>query len=533
METQEAILSRILRQNAATAYGREHDFGTIRNIGTFQQRVPLVTYDDLWPFIEEAARGKRDVLVPGLPRCFQPTSGSTSATKLIPCTPALHDEFQAGIAPWIYDAFSHHPGMLRGRAYWSISPIVRRDERTEGGIPVGFATDTDYLGSAIQRLAEQVMAVPQQAMEIGDPEGVRYVTLAFLLKARDLGVISIWNPTFLSLLLAPLRRWTPSLARDLERGQLAPPGDISPGLQKQLSRRLGSNRSRAREVERILQEGDREGKTVYERLWPDLAFISCWMHGFARGPAMELKKQFPNVRFVPKGLVATEGLVSFPLEGVEGSTLSLGSHFFEFIQQDKGNGALTAGELKEGERYSVVLTTGGGLYRYRLGDIVQVVGFLHRCPLIEFVGRGDSTCDLYGEKLHEAHVVGILEGAVARLRSPPAFRLLAPEGPGIGDHYTLFLAGDGCPEAGELAKTRLQLDRGLCRNVHYQYCRQLGQLKEADVCWIEGGAQRAFQRYHERRLAEGQKAGDIKSAVLDCRTNWRRTLVADPSITPC
>jgi len=31
-------------------------------------------------------------------------------------------------------------------------------------------------------------------------------------------------------------------------------------------------------------------------------------------------------------------------------------------------------ELERGRLYSVILTTGGGLYRYALGDVVTVVG---------------------------------------------------------------------------------------------------------------------------------------------------------------
>ena len=53
-----------------------------------------------------------------------------------------------------------------------------------------------------------------------------------------------------------------------------------------------------------------------------------------------------------------------------------------------------AHELERGRTYSVVVTTGGGLYRYRLGDLVNVVGFEAGCPLLRFVGREEasSTC---------------------------------------------------------------------------------------------------------------------------------------------
>jgi hypothetical protein len=44
----------------------------------------------------------------------------------------------------------------------------------------------------------------------------------------------------------------------------------------------------------------------------------------------------------------------------------------------------------------VVITTGGGFYRYQLKDIVEVTGFLHPVPTFRFVGKEDNTVDLFG-----------------------------------------------------------------------------------------------------------------------------------------
>ena len=55
---QSAILQRILRENAATAYGRTHDFSAIHSTHEYAQRVPLVDYDALVPWIDRIARGE-------------------------------------------------------------------------------------------------------------------------------------------------------------------------------------------------------------------------------------------------------------------------------------------------------------------------------------------------------------------------------------------------------------------------------------------------------------------------------------------
>ena len=45
--------------------------------------------------------------------------------------------------------------------------------------------------------------------------------------------------------------------------------------------------------------------------------------------------------------------------------------------------------IQRGGTYSVILTTGGGLYRYQLHDLVEVTGFVGRCPLVRFLGKED------------------------------------------------------------------------------------------------------------------------------------------------
>ena len=74
----------------------------------------------------------------------------------------------------------------------------------------------------------------------------------------------------------------------------------------------------------------------------------------------------------------------------------------------------------------MVLTTGGGLYRYRLRDEVEITGFSAECPLLRFLGKADRVVDLVGEKLAESHVRSVLERVFARHRCTATFALLVP-----------------------------------------------------------------------------------------------------------
>src|SRR5262249_22262248 len=120
-------------------------------------------------------------------------------------------------------------------------------------------------------------------------------------------------------------------------------------------------------------------------LWPRLRVISCWADGNSAPAARRLAALFPHATIRAKGLIATEGFVSLPWEECGGAVLAVRSHFLEFLQADAvGRPDATcpqlAHELEPGYAYSVVLTTGGGLYRYHLGDVVAVVGRVRDCP---------------------------------------------------------------------------------------------------------------------------------------------------------
>jgi hypothetical protein len=232
---------------------------------------------------------------------------------------------------------------------------------------------------------------------------------------------------------------------------------------------------------------------------------------------------FPHVRLQGKGLLATEAFVSAPLTGVPegGSALSVNSHFFEFI--DEAGEARLAHQIQRGKTYSVVITTGGGFYRYQLHDVVEVVGHWKQIPCIRFVGKEDHISDWFGEKLEERFVANVLERVFAAHGISPAFAMLAPEDRD-GFHYVLYIESNDCVD--NLAK---DLDDALRANFHYDYCRRLGQLGAVQIVNVRRGA----ERYLHACQARGQKLGNIKSSVLQKTTGWQNGLEKSLPLGEC
>jgi hypothetical protein len=257
-------------------------------------------------------------------------------------------------------------------------------------------------------------------------------TIRYIKNAKKLRLISIWNPTFLLIML--------------EKAKIQP-----------------------------------------QKLFPDLEVISCWADCNSKPPAEKLQKLFPSVYIQPKGLIATEGIMTIPIEGI-GKRLT-NSHFFEF--QDRSGDILLYNQLTIGETYNIILTTQGGFYRYKIGDLVLYKG--NSC--FDFAGKSGNVSDYFGEKLNEDNVKAVIQGE--------GFRLLVPN----GNRYVLYAETDVDTE---------KIEKGLCENFHYNYCRKLGQLQCVEIVKIQNGE----QQYIDNCLRFGMRLGDIKPIYLSNREGW-------------
>ncbi len=466
---QAAWLRARLAKHAASVFGQEHGFDGISDYAEFARRVPLRGWDEFAPWVERVRGGEANVL--GLERVthLAPTSGSSGARKLIPFTAGLQAGFSAAVGAWMNDLVRMHPGLLGGPSYWSVSPLAE-DEDAGGKVPVGFADDAEYLGGVQAWLVRRALAVPAELRNERNMEVFWRRTLTYLLARRDLRMISVWHPSFLELLLAAAeRQW----------------GDVCAGI---------------RDSERVA-ELRRLGPRAWAQWWPRLRVVSCWGDQAAEAGWRELQRKFPGVLVQAKGLLATEAAVTIPWGGEY--PLAVTSHFFEFI--DPAGDVRRAHEVEPGKRYEVVVTNGGGLWRYRLGDVVECTGRMAATPTLRFLGRAGNVSDLCGEKLSEAFVGEVLRGLWSA-GGRPAHAVLRADEAG----YVL--------EISDVAKAGLveRIESALSANPHYALARRLGQL--ACVRVVTTGEHAA----RDTLLNQRGRLGDLKPAVLVGRNGGLR-----------
>jgi hypothetical protein len=169
--------------------------------------------------------------------------------------------------------------------------------------------------------------------------------------------------------------------------------------------------------------------------------------------------------------------------------------FFEFINAD-GEVRLLH-ELYLDEVYEIVITTFGGLFRYRLGDQVKVSGFYKKTPSLEFVGRAGDICDMAGEKLSEWAIRDIFKNAHIDV----GFYLVVPD---LKSHrYILFSEKPAHDQA-------VHLDAILQGVFHYRVARDQGQLQPLE-CRTSPNLRSDYFKWLEKR---NMRRGDIKEKAL-------------------
>jgi len=581
-KTQVKILLEILKTNKNTEYLKnfetESQILNIENekelIEKFQNKIPVVNYEDIKEFVEKEKVGKSNVLLSDKIKLFELTSGSKSDVKYIPYTEKFLKSYMNGVFAWIYNLYQNNKRLFFGSSYWSVSPILKREAVTSGGIRVGIEDDTSYFDKVSAFFLNKLFTVPKEIKNIQNMEDFLLITAVFLLLSENLTMISVWSPSFLMILLDFIEKNHRGICQIVKSEDLGTEffADKNLGnkkyfqiIQKKYRKLWKKNRSKflinyfEKYEKNILSKNDKtqnleiteknneneimaENKNLetksgnkivenfvdYSVIWEKLSLVSCWADSDSYEIFIKLKEKLNpnkkniNLKFQGKGLMSTECIVSFPLENVKnGSVAAYNSFFYEFIQvsDDKleNRSPKLLDELELGERYCVVVTTNAGLYRYNTNDIVEVTGFYHKIPIVKFVGRINNFSDIVGEKLKNSFVEKQVLTTLEENNIKSEFLLFAPvKNETEGIFYTLFLEIKKDGRKFNWKQIENEINSSLCKAFHYEYAYKLGQLGKVRVFLIEKDGLKTYTAEKSKK----QKIGDIKYRLLDKNFGW-------------
>lgn len=512
-DEQAGLLAKILRFGEQTALGRDYGMAGIRRIADFRRQLPIAGYDHFVPYIERVARGEKTAMFPAGETIytFVQTSATTGNPKLFPVNKTWFRYYQRGFDVWGVKAFVDHPEMF-GLPILQLGSIWNQG-RTEGGYNI--AVSSAMIERYQSPFVKQHYALPQEIKQVSNPDARAYLILRFAARGK-VGLMSTVTPSWFLRIADCLRQFGPELVRDLAQGTIDKkfeiPAAVRPRLERMVRRPL---QARARQMEQALE---RRGELWPKDLWrPSL--ISCWLGGTVGHAARRIPELFGDVPMRDQGLLSSEGRHTLPLEdGVPWGPLAIDQNYYEFIPADEAVSPtatiLEAHELEIGKSYRLIFTTLGGLYRYDIGDVVKCVDFLGTTPVLEFLQKDGSHCDLEGEKL-SAHTVCT---AVAHAEQVTGLALscftLAPRRPPNAlPHYSLVVEEHEIGTAEQARQLLRAFDERLQKDVLvYKVTRHNSILGAPDLVRVRRGT---WQRMIEQAVsARGANENQYKHKPL-------------------
>ncbi|TGE20699.1 GH3 auxin-responsive promoter family protein [Hymenobacter aquaticus] len=353
-EVQGRVLRQLLLRARATEWGRRYGFAEAPSAAEFAQRVPVSSYEDLYPHLERVLRGEPDVLWPGPVQWFAKSSGTTNArSKYIPVTRESLQE-------------CHYRA---GRDMTALATVLYPENRVLAG-------KTLSLGGTH---APNPFRPAEEDSRVGDVSAVIMQNLpswAEFLRTPPLE-------------LALLDEWEEKIER-IARHVLSVNVSVLAGVPTWMIMLL-------RRVTELA------GADNITEVWPNLGLF---LHGaVAFGPYREVFRQL-----IPGGQMryleiynASEGYIALQDEPDSEDLLLLLDHgiYYEFIpleQLDDDNPpTLTLDQVTLGQTYALVLSTNAGLWRYKIGDTVR---FTSLAPYrIRITGRTKHFLNAFGEEV--------------------------------------------------------------------------------------------------------------------------------------
>jgi hypothetical protein len=524
-KNQKRILESILNINRRTKFGINNSFDKISGIKDYQEKVPVSKYEDYLPYIELIKDGQKNILTKSPIVRFCLSSGTSSSSKLIPFNRQLKREFQKAIAVWLNNIIKNYPSILFGKSFWIVTPIAQTDY-SDSKIPVGFEEDSSYFGYLQKYLIQKVMAVPDEVCHLNDSENYYYAVSYFLVKQKNLRLISVWNPLVLLNIISKIIQYHNQLVTDIECGKLSFPYKLSDQVEILFKKYLNPQPKEAIRLKQIFQGLDlnSEPSLLASKLWPELALISCWKDSWASKFTNRLNEFFPYIPIQGKGLLATEAAITIPFKSKNNSESvylpAINSHFFEFKGVDDQE-VYQIHQLKKSARYEVIVTTGGGFYRYMLNDIVEVSGYYRKTPTLKFLGKSNIVCDITGEKLNETHVSSVIERIRKEFCLKSMVTFISPLLVEAIPTYVLLVEDiDNMIVTSTNSSIVIRLDELLSENYHYKNSRTLLQLGIPEIFVMEPDAVGLFLNFKSMH----SKQGTIKVPLLDFKEDWTTLL---------
>ena len=353
LEVQNELFTQLLNTARKTEFGKKFGFKDIKTVREFKQRVPIYTYEDIYPYIEKLLNGQQNVLWPSEIKWFAKSSGTTNAkSKFIPVSQeALTDCHFKGGKDMLSIYFNNHPNskMFTGK-----------------GLAIGGSRQINQFDSNSNSYYGDVSAVIMSNLPF-------WAQLASTPKL-EISLMSEWEEKIEKMAKAT--------------------------IEENVTNIVGVPTWTVVLLQRILQM---TGKKHIHEVWPNL---EVFIHGAVSfDPYKALFKKLapsPKMKYL-ETYNASEGFFGIQDQNNSSDLLLMLDYgiFYEFMPlehiHDDNPPTVGLEDVELNKNYALVISTNAGLWRYMIGDTVK---FTCLDPFrIRISGRTKHFINAFGEEL--------------------------------------------------------------------------------------------------------------------------------------
>jgi hypothetical protein len=363
-EVQDELFKKLIQVGKTTEFGQAYAFADIENYEQYRERVPVHTYEQVYPYIARLMRGEQNILWPTEIKWFSKSSGTTNArSKFIPVSyEALEDCHFKGGKDMLAIYVNNYPDtkIFDGK-----------------GLAVGGSHQVNENDPTASSHYGDVSAVIMQNLPVW-AEFIRTPKLETALMsnweekieklAQETAVENVTN-------IAGVPTWTILL------------------------------------IQRVVEIA---GKKNILEVWPNL---EAFFHGAVSfKPYRKLFQDLiPSTRMVYWEIYnASEGFFGIQDRSNSDELLLMLDYgiYYEFIPMDDADSnepkVIPLREVEIGKNYAMVITSNAGLWRYNIGDTIK---FTSLSPYrIKISGRTKQFINAFGEEV----IVENAEAAVTK-----------------------------------------------------------------------------------------------------------------------
>lgn len=350
IEVQEELLFGLLRSAENTVLGKKYEYNSIKNYETFNERIPVSTYEELEPYIEQTRQGAQNIFWNSNIKYFAKSSGTTNAkSKFIPVSSEALDNNHYKASKDLLCMYLNNN---------EDSQLFTGKSLRLGGSKELYENNNTFFGDLSAILIDNM---PMWAEFSSTP-------------SNKTSLMSDWETKL------------PAIIKESSLENVTSLAGVPSWMMVLLNKTLEEN-----------------NKTNILEIWPNL---EVYFHGgVSFDPYKEqYRNLFPKSDFKYYEIYnASEGFFALQDRNDSNELLLMLDYgiFYEFIPMDtfgkEDQKVIPLSEVEIGKNYALVITTNSGLWRYLIGDTIR---FTSLNPFrIKVTGRTKHHINVFGEEL--------------------------------------------------------------------------------------------------------------------------------------